>query len=42
VSFTKSILRSIVSAPVRIAQSVEHGTHKPGVVGSIPTPDTIE
>lgn len=24
---------------VGVAQSVEHGTHKPGVVGSIPTPD---
>ena len=25
---------------VGVAQLVEHGTHKPGVVGSIPTPDT--
>ncbi len=25
---------------VRVAQSVEHRTHKPGVVGSIPTSDT--
>ncbi len=25
---------------VGVAQSVEHRTHKPGVVGSIPTPDT--
>ena len=25
---------------VRVAQLVEHRTHKPKVVGSIPTPDT--
>ena len=26
---------------VGVAQLVEHRTHKPGVVGSIPTPDTM-
>ena len=26
----------------RIAQMVEHGTHKPGVAGSIPAPVTIK
>lgn len=30
----------LVELNVGVAQLVEHGTHKPGVVGSIPTSDT--
>ncbi len=36
-----SFFSSSITNHVTVAQLVEHGTHKPGVAGSIPARDTI-
>ena len=40
--FVHNLKAFVVVLLVTVAQLVEHGTHKPGVVGSIPTRDTID